>query len=500
MPTGRVVDRNAYFQRIDYRPHREQLLYHNSLARFRIPVCGRRFGKSKMAGSDMQPKLLMPKKMYWIVGPTYDLGEKEFRVVWDDMIIKQQLGRDKSIKKGYNKKQGVMFIEFPWQTRIEVRSADHPDNLVGEALDGVIMSEAAKHKKETWERFIRPALSDKRGFADFPTTPEGFNWLHDVWQLGKNDKFPNYESWKFPSWANTVVYPGGYDDPEIQELIETTTPEWFAQEYGADFASFVGKILPEWDENVHVRNHTFRPDWPNYMLFDFGYTNPLAAVEIQISPRDEVFIWREHYKSFTTIPDHVRIMKAREQPDDYHLDLAFGDPADPEAAAMVSRLLVRCHVDPKLKSEYTWADGIDLMREFMKPIPTGDEIDEYGTPAPDMPRYFVDPSCKHTIKEHNNYRSNEPIKGRNVPEFGQKMDDHTLDAIRYGLVYIYKLGATSSLADIYRPNASLHYRPTPASNNSGSALSALNSGVSLGTNLGTGLDSSGFGNVSGMEF
>src|SRR5690606_8213866 len=147
--------------KIGYTPHREQALFHNSRARFRVPVCGRRFGKSKMAGSDIVPRSFLPDKMYWIVGPTYDLREKEFRVAWDAMIIGMQMGRDKRIKKAYNKKQGNMYIEFPWKTRLEVRSADHPENLVGEALDHVIMSEAAKQKLETWERFIRPALSDK---------------------------------------------------------------------------------------------------------------------------------------------------------------------------------------------------------------------------------------------------------------------------------------------------------------------------------------------------
>lgn len=494
---AKVIDRNAFFRSIGYQPHKEQLLFHNSKARFRVPVCGRRFGKSKMAGTDAEPKLMLPKKMLWIVGPTYDLGEKEFRVIWDDLIIGQQMGKDKRIRKAYNKKQGTMFIEMPWQTRLEVRSADHPENLVGEALDHVIMSEAAKHKRETWERFIRPALADKRGTADFPTTPEGFNWLHQLWQLGKNEKFTDYESWKFPSWANTVVFPGGRNDPEILGVQATSMPEWFAQEYGADFASFVGKILPEWDENIHVKNHTFRPDWPNYMFFDFGYTNPLAAIEVQISPSDEVYIWREHYRSFTTIPEHVRILKAREQPESYHLTMAFGDPADPEAAAQISKDFIGCHVDPKVKSDYTWADGIDLMREFMKPIPTGEEIDEYGTPAPDRPRYFVDPSCTHTIHEHNNYRSNEPVKGRNVPEFGTKMDDHTLDAIRYGLVYIYKLGATSHLTDVYGASYGASYAPPSASRRlAGSSLET----ITLSSDFGTGIENTGFGNMNGMEF
>src|SRR3954469_10304484 len=190
----RVVDKAAYFALVGYKPHPKQRLFHNSKARFRGPCCGRRFGKSRMAGMDVQPKLLVPERRAWIVGPTYDLSEKEFRVVWDNMIVKLKFGRDKRVRKAYNKKQGEMYLEFPWKTRIECRSADHPENLVGERLDFAIMSEAAKHKKDTWERYIRAALADRRGGADFPTTPEGYNWLYDQWALGQNPDQPDYES------------------------------------------------------------------------------------------------------------------------------------------------------------------------------------------------------------------------------------------------------------------------------------------------------------------
>src|SRR3954454_14300699 len=145
--------KKAWFERIGYVSKPQQWGYHNSDARFRVPVCGRRFGKSTMAGRDLEPYLMTPDKRDWIVGATYDLAEKEFRVIWDDMIVKLGLGREKRLKRGYNKRSGEMYLEFPWQTRLEVRSADHPEYLVGEALDGAIMSEAAKQKKETWERF-----------------------------------------------------------------------------------------------------------------------------------------------------------------------------------------------------------------------------------------------------------------------------------------------------------------------------------------------------------
>lgn len=442
-----MFDKTTYFESIGYKPHTKQWLYHNSRSRFRLVNCGRRFGKSTMAGKDLQPRLFEPKKMFWIVGPTYDLGEKEFRVIWDDLIIKQQLGRDKRVKKSYNKKQGNMFLEFPWQTRLEVRSADHAENLVGEALDHVIMSEAAKHKQETWERFIRPALADRRGGADFPTTPEGFNWYHDLWMYGLNDEFPEYESWRFPSWDNDVIYPGGEMDPEILLLKKTMTPESFAQEIGADFASFSGKIYPEWDVQKHVGNVKFIPGLPNYIAFDWGYTNPLAAIEFQITPDDRVRIWREHYKAYTTLPEHIRILQRREQPEGYHLDLAFGDAADPEAAITVSTNLVMCLAMPEAKEN--WREGIDIVRGFLRDRDSGEVIDEFGTPAPERPAFEVDFSCVNTIREFNNYKAPDSVKGRNVPEMGNKVQDHALDALRYGLVHLYKFGAGSGLGDVY---------------------------------------------------
>jgi hypothetical protein len=315
------------------------------------------------------------------------------------------------------------------------------------------MSEAAKHKEDTWERFIRPALADKRGGADFPTTPEGFNWLWSLWMHGKDDSLPEYASWRFPSWDNQAVYPGGIEDPEILLLKRTMTSEAFDQEIGADFASFVGKIYPEWDAGVHVTNVPFRPELPNYITFDWGYTNPLAAIEFQVTPDDKVRIWREHYKAYTTLPDHIRMLKAREQPTGYHLDLAFGDAADPGAAVTVSTELVGCLALPEAKEN--WREGVDLVRSFMKERASTEPIDEYGTPKPGEVGLLVDVSCTNTIREFNNYKASGSVKGRNVPEMGNKVEDHTMDAIRYGIVHRFKLGAgAGGLSEVYGAGAS----------------------------------------------
>lgn len=397
-----------------------------------------------MAAHEEEPKLFIPKHFCWIVGPTYDLGEKEFRPIWDDLIIKLQLGRNKKVKKAYNKRTGEMWIEMPWGARIEVRSAAHPETLVGEGLDHAIMSEAAKHHLETWERFIRPSLSDRRGSADFPTTPEGHNWLYQMWRLGQDQSAPEFESWRFPSWDNPVVYPGGRQDPEILLLERTTTPEWFMQEIGADFASFVGKIYDEWDDTVHIKNHVYNPAWENYIAFDWGFVNPLAAIEFQVDPFDNIYVWREHYEAYTPLAEHLRQLRSREQPPGYQISCTFGDAADPEAAAFVSENFAPCMAEPEAKSN--WREGIEMVKKFLKEYQIG-EADEYGTPLCKA-KLTVDPSCNNLIREFNNYRAMEGRQGKNPREIAQGIDDHCLDALRYGIVHIYKLGARHHLNDV----------------------------------------------------
>lgn len=444
-----AINKEKFFVEIGYEPHPKQKLYHSSGARFRVPVCGRRFGKSVMAARDIEPELFLPNRRYWIVGPTYDLGEKEFRVIWHDLIVNKHLGKDKRVKKSFSKKQGDMYIEFPWQTRIEVRSAQHPENLVGEGLHGVIMSEAAKHAYDTWERYIRPALADHRGWGTFVTTPEGQNWLYKLWQYGRNPDaaYAEYESWQFPSWDNITIYPNGYDDPEIQQLKLTTSKEWFAQEIAADFTAFVGRIYSEFQEVTNVRRCEYNPNWRNVMCFDWGF-NTLACIEFQIDPWDNVYVWREHYSGQKSLNQHIYEIKSRNQPEGYKIDYCFGDAADPAAAQIVTETLTPCIIDPAAK-ENKW-EGIELIKMFLKSYDTNSVIDEYGTPEQE-PKLFVDFSCVNLIREFNNYKAKEPPRNtRNRSDAvnePQKYDDHALDALRYGMMHMFKLGAQHHLAD-----------------------------------------------------
>jgi hypothetical protein len=213
----------------------------------------------------------------------------------------------------------------------------------------------------------------------------------------------------------------------------------FLQEIAASFSAFARKVYTEFEEVDHVRHVEFNPAWPNYIAWDWGYVRPLAAIEFQVTPQDQIRVWREHYKSYRTLDQHFAEMQDRPNPPGYKIDNSFGDAADPAAVATVNEKFCPCIALPEAKEN--WREGIDLVRTFLKMRETGVELDEYGTPG-QTPGFIVDFSCRNTIREFNTYRGKEGTSTLDpIKEQPQKKDDHAMDAIRYAIMHLYKLGA-----------------------------------------------------------
>src|SRR5216684_4392238 len=119
--TEPAISRQKLFAELDYQPHtQEQWDIHNSQARYRIPCCGRRWGKSTWAGHEGTYKMFVPDSINWVIGPTYELGEKEFRIIYNDF---KKMGLLKHCKTSYNVKQGDMRIYFnDLNSLLEVKS------------------------------------------------------------------------------------------------------------------------------------------------------------------------------------------------------------------------------------------------------------------------------------------------------------------------------------------------------------------------------------------
>jgi len=77
--------------------------------------------------------------------------------------------------------ESELYVDLPGGARIRIYGADNPDRLRGIYLDGVVLDEFGDMDPTIWTQVIRPALSDRNGWACFIGTPKGKNTFHRLW-------------------------------------------------------------------------------------------------------------------------------------------------------------------------------------------------------------------------------------------------------------------------------------------------------------------------------
>lgn len=428
----KVFDKAKYFEKTGYEPHPGQLTFHNSRARFRAVSNGRRFGKTMMGAKELEPQAFLRSKhitggpqLGWICGPQYSDSEKEFKIVYDNF---RRLGIDKeSIKFVNNPDNGSMHIRTNWGFELLCKSAKHPETLVGDGLDFVLMVEAGRHHRRTWGQYIRPTLSDKRGWAAFTGVPEGksqHSLLYALWQRGQDPDFPSWQSWRLPSWSNTIIFPGGRNDPEILEAEADLTVDEFNRQYGAMFVDKVGAVMQEWDDEIHLGNFEYRRDLPLYAAIDYGFTNPFVWLWIQIDEWGHVYVIKEER---WTQRDTVYVAEdlARRYPQLVEKTVAmYPDPAEPDDTYTLSNMLkipARSNTGGELKTR------LSLIRQALKTKPEHVPLTNPGR----KPGLFVDRSCDMLAWEmREGYRWPEHrSEVKSESEHPMDKDNHGVEAL-----------------------------------------------------------------------
>lgn len=366
-----TLRKDLYFQETGYSPHAGQSEIHRSSHRFRVVSNGRRWGKTILGAKEVEPCAFVASRhitggpqLGWIVGPQYSDAEKEFKLVYDQF---RRLGIDKgALKFVNNPDNGSMHIKTSWGFELIAKSAKHPETLVGEGLDFVLMVEAGRHRRRTWGQYVRPALSDKRGWAGFTGVPEGrseHSLLFALWQRGKDPRFPNWRSWRMPSWTNTIIFPGGRTDPEILEAEADLTEDEFERQYGAQFVDKVGAVMKEWDDDVHVTDLRYNPEWPLYAAVDYGFTNPFVWLWIQVDHRNNVYVIGEHKWTQIDTLDVSRDLKLKKQSWIEKCVAFYPDPAEPDDTYTLANQL---KISPRPNTGGELKTRLALIRQALK--------------------------------------------------------------------------------------------------------------------------------------
>ena len=185
------------------KPHAAQRAVLDSPARFRVMMCGRRFGKSLISQNISIENGLANKKVAYIT-PTYQLGKTFFQEICK--VLPEKI---------YKKNETDLTINFITGGQIRFFTGERLDALRGLKFHLVIIDEASyiANLQDGWLNSIRPTLTDYKGLAIFLSTPRGKNFFYSLYMKGGE---PDWEAFKFTTYDNPHIDPTEIDAAKFQ--------------------------------------------------------------------------------------------------------------------------------------------------------------------------------------------------------------------------------------------------------------------------------------------
>jgi phage terminase large subunit len=306
-------------------------------------------------------------------------------------------------------------------TRIELKGADNPDSLRGVGLCGAVLDEYAfmPEGKYMYDTIIRPALSDKNGWAVFISTPNGIhNHFYDLVSSAKRD--PEMYFFSHATAADNPYFPAREFEMTRREYEKEGKIDQFNQEWLAEFANPTQLVYSEFDYDTHVLSgKDFDEAMPQQgthnIGMDFGMTDPTAVDFVKIDYEGNWWIYDEIYKTDLDLDPLIAVL--RDKMGDDRFTRIIGDGA---ARFEIESLRKRkFRVTGSKKGADSIANGIKEIKALLK-------VRE-GT---GKPKLFIRANCKNLIKEFESYSWIRDSVGEitNVPE---DKNNHALDALRY---------------------------------------------------------------------
>jgi hypothetical protein len=234
-----------------YRPRFPQETIHPKLEshRFCVLVAHRRLGKTVMAVNHLIFRTLentLPHGRYAYIAPFLKQAKM---IAWD--YLKRYSGNI----PGVVVHEGELYIEING-SKIFLFGADNPDALRGTYLDGVVLDEFAQIKPEVFSEIIRPALSDRNGWALFLGTPKGQNQFYDVYNEAVKRMAKGDPSW----WAGLyrADETGVINKEELDQMKSILSDSAYRQEFLCDFSAASDNVLIPIDLVSRAAGHSYK--------------------------------------------------------------------------------------------------------------------------------------------------------------------------------------------------------------------------------------------------
>ena len=352
---------------------------------------------------------LQSNKKIWIVSKTYALAGKVWAYLLPNLRRVMTEGRDFRVRRS------DACIETRWGTEIRMKSADHPDSLIGEGLDLCIVDEAATLPENIWLQYLEPTLMDRGGQAVFITTPRGHNWIYNLFELGQDPGEPEYWSYHATSRENPYL-----NDNDFERIKRTTDPLVWRQEYLAEFVVFANQVYSTFSREQHVIQSPDLSNWSISVAVDPGLNNPTAILWIAHNPvTGEDIIYKEHIASNMLFPDVLKILRENAPPNGYDI--------------MVCDVAGRARSQETGRSFWSWMrdNGMDFVARRVGIVDGVNRVRGRLYNVEGKTHLFITDNCTKTIQAFEGYHYPEREGEQKEEPEKDGVHDHPMDALRY---------------------------------------------------------------------
>jgi phage terminase large subunit len=241
-----------------------------------------------------------PRPQLAYIGPFRDQSK---RVAWDYLKhYSEPLWADKP-------NESELTVKLLGGRRISVFGADNADSLRGIYLDGAFLDEFGDFKPSVWGNVIRPALSDRKGWAVFGGTPKGRN---EFWEVRERAR-KNPEDWfllELPASKSGLI-----SESELEEARKQLSEAQFAQEFEIDFAAalpgaYFGREMVQAEREGRITSVLVDNAVPVHTAWDIGYRDDTAIWFYQVV-RGEIHVIDYHASSGQSIPFYAELINSK---------------------------------------------------------------------------------------------------------------------------------------------------------------------------------------------
>ena len=262
---------------------------HERTQRWVCLVAHRRAGKTVAAVNELIKGAVeceKPRPQFAYIAPFRDQGKK---VAWEYL-------------KHYSEplweaqpNESELTVKLLGGARISVYGADNPDALRGIYLDGAFLDEFGDFRPSVWGNVIRPALSDRGGWAVFGGTPKGRNEFWTVRERARTTR----DQWLLLELRASES--GILPQSELDEVRTQLTPEQYAQEFECDFSAalpgaYFGREMVQAERDGRITVVRYDDAVPVFTAWDIGYRDDTAIWWFQVI-RNEIHVIDYHASS-----------------------------------------------------------------------------------------------------------------------------------------------------------------------------------------------------------